>query len=92
MTKQDITNAVYEKIGGFSKKEATILVNEVIEVIVNSFEQQKNVKISGFGTFSVQNKKARIGRNPKTGKQTTIKPRNILSFKASRILRNLLND
>src|SRR6516162_5536370 len=80
MTKADIIEKVYQKIG-FSKKEASELVEMVFD----------KVKISGFGNFIVRGKKERIGRNPQTGDQITISARRVLTFRPSQVLKALLN-
>ena len=90
MTKADIVEQVYEKIG-FSKKEASELVelvfNELKTVLVNG----DKVKISGFGNFTVKGKKERVGRNPQTGDQIKISARRVLTFKPSQVLKAVLN-
>ena len=72
MTKADIIEAVYEKVGGFSKKEAAEIVESVFNTIKETLEKGEKIKISGFGNFVVREKKARIGRNPQTGEEITI--------------------
>ena len=76
MTKADIVERVYEKIG-FSKKEASELVELVFSSLKEELLQGDKVKISGFGNFLVRKKQSRIGRNPQTGKQITISARRV---------------
>ena len=83
MTKADIIEAVYEKVGGFSKKEAAEIVESVFNTIKETLEKGEKIKISGFGNFVVREKKARIGRNPQTGEEITISARRVLTFKPS---------
>ncbi len=90
VTKADIVEKVYEKIG-FSKKEAIELVEMVFDTMKDVLEKGEKVKISGFGNFVVRSKKARIGRNPQTGDQITISARHVLTFKPSQILKATLN-
>ena len=92
MTKADIIEAVYEKVGGFSKKEAAEIVESVFNQIKETLERGEKIKISGFGNFIVREKKARIGRNPQTGEEITISARRVLTFKPSQVLKNSLND
>ncbi len=92
MTKGDIIEAVYEKLGGFSKKEVSELVDMVFEVMKDTLQQGDKVKVSGFGNFVVKHKNERIGRNPKTGEEITISSRRVLTFKPSQVLKKLLND
>lgn len=91
MTKADIIEYVYEKVGGFSKKEASEIVESVFEEMKRSLVEDKKIKISGFGNFVVRQKKERVGRNPQTGQPIVIEPRSVLSFKPSQVLKNELN-
>ncbi len=91
MTKADIVDIVYEKIGGFSKKEAADIVETVFDIARKTLEKGEKIKISGFGNFVVRDKKARPGRNPHTGKEITISARRVLTFKASLVLTKALN-
>ncbi len=90
MTKADIIARIYEK-GGFSKKEATDVVEATFEIIKSCLEKGENVKISGFGSFVVRGKNPRRGINPKTGEEIVIKGRRVLTFKASTILKKTIN-
>jgi integration host factor subunit alpha len=91
LTKADIVERVYNKIG-FSKKEASDLVELVFATLKNSLNEGEKVKISGFGNFTVKEKKARTGRNPQTGDQITISARRVLTFKPSQILKDIINN
>lgn len=90
MTKADIVEKVYEKIG-FSKKEASELVELVFGTLKERLEKGEKVKISGFGKFEVREKKSRIGRNPQTGERITISARRVLNFSPSQVLKAMLN-
>ena len=90
MTKADMVDLVYEQIG-VSKREAARIVETIFDVIKETLERGDNVKISGFGSFNLQHKKPRRGRNPQTGEEITISARRVLSFKASNVLREQLN-
>lgn len=90
MTKADIIENVYQKIG-FSKKEASELVEMVFDQLKDVLCHGDKVKISGFGNFIVRVKKERIGRNPQTGDQITISARRVLTFRASQVLKAILN-
>ena len=92
MTKADIIEAVYEKVGGFSKKEAAEIVETVFDTIKETLEISEKIKISGFGNFVVRKKNARVGRNPQTGEEITISARRVLNFKPSQVLKNALNS
>jgi integration host factor subunit alpha len=92
MTKADIIEAVYEKVGGFSKKEAAEIVETVFDTIKDTLAAGQKIKISGFGNFIVREKNSRIGRNPQTGQEITISARRVLTFKPSQVLKNALNS
>lgn len=87
LTRADLTEAVYRNIG-LSRNESADLVASVLEEMCVSLEAGEEVKLSSFGTFSVQSKRERVGRNPKTGVEATITPRRVLSFRPSHILKN----
>ncbi len=91
MTKADLVERVYEKIG-FSKKEASELVDLVFATLKSTLtEGGGRIKISGFGNFMVREKKERIGRNPQTGEQLKISARRVLTFRPSQVLKAILN-
>ena len=91
MTKADIIEAVYEKLGTFSKKEAAEIVEIVFDAMKETLEEGQKIKISGFGNFVVKEKKSRRGRNPQTGSEIEISARRVLTFKSSQVLRKALN-
>ena len=91
MTKADLVDSIYEKIG-LSKKESIQIVELVFEIMRSELEKGKKVKISGFGNFNVKNKNIRRGRNPQTGDAIEISARNVLTFKASPVLKKALNE
>jgi integration host factor subunit alpha len=91
MTKAEIIDCVYEKVGGFSKKESAEVVEAVFETMKATLAEGDKVKISGFGNFVVREKKQRIGRNPQTGEPIPISARRVLTFKPSQVLKNILN-
>lgn len=90
VTKADIVEKVYETIG-FSKKEASELVELVFQELKNTLQNGEKVKISGFGNFVVRGKNERIGRNPQTGEQIKISARRVLTFRPSQVLKAMLN-
>ena len=91
MTKADIIESVYEKVG-FSKKETAEIVEMVFDTIKETLERGEKIKISGFGNFQVRQKKARVGRNPQTGKEIEISARRVLTFRPSQVLKTALNS
>jgi integration host factor subunit alpha len=90
MTKVDIIENIYEKVG-FSKKEVSKIVESVFDIIKETLGHEDKIKISGFGNFVIRNKRARRGRNPQTGNDIEISPRRILTFKPSQVLKASLN-
>lgn len=92
MTKVDIVNAVYSRVGGFSKKESAELVDLLFDTIKETLGRGERVKVSGFGNFVLRDKHARRGRNPQTGEAITIDSRRVLAFKPSALLKGELND
>ena len=90
MTKVDIVEAIYEKVG-FSKKEVAKIVETIFDLIKENLGKEDKIKISGFGNFVVRKKRARRGRNPQTGDDIEISSRRILTFKPSQVLRGALN-
>jgi len=91
MTKADIVETIYERVG-FSKKESAELVETVFEVIKDALVSGEKVKFSGFGNFVVREKNARKGRNPQTGEEIQLDARRVLTFKPSLVLKNVLNE
>jgi len=91
MTKADIVEEIYERVG-FSKKESADLVETVFSVIKDTLASGQKVKISGFGNFVVREKNARKGRNPQTGEEILLGARRVLTFKPSLVLKNGLNE
>ena len=91
LTRQDIANAVHIQLG-LSRNESADLVECVLDEISACFEKGEQVKISSFGTFSVSQKTARMGRNPKSGEEAVITPRRVLSFRPSSQMRDRVNS
>jgi len=91
MTKIDIIQDVYEKLG-FSKKDSARIVESVFDIIKDNLTSGEKIKISGFGNFIVKEKKSRRGRNPQTGDEIAISARRVLTFKSSQVFRKVLND
>tara|TARA_B100000945_G_C20218740_1_gene519595 strand:+ start:220 stop:519 length:300 start_codon:yes stop_codon:yes gene_type:complete len=91
LTKRDIINSIYMQIG-FSKKISENLLEDIFQIILKNIIIENKVKISRFGTFTLRNKKERIGRNPKTKKKAIISERNVILFKASKELKEFINN
>ena len=91
LTKKDLINTIYMQIG-FSKNISENLIDELLSTITENLINEKVLKLSGFGTFSIRTKKSRIGRNPKTKEQKTITDRDVVLFKASNRFKDLVNS
>jgi len=91
ITRADLAEAVYEEVG-LSRNESAELVEAVLDEISDALVGGDNVKISSFGSFSVKEKGERIGRNPKTGVEVPILPRKVLTFRASHVLKDRINN
>ena len=90
LTRQDISEALYRQVG-LSKYESAQMLETVLEHISNALIDGKSVKLSSFGTFIPRQKRERIGRNPKTGVSATIDARRVISFKASKLMKERIN-
>ncbi|MFW5878538.1 MAG: integration host factor subunit alpha [Myxococcota bacterium] len=90
MTKADIIESVYGKVG-LSKKESAEIVEAVFDTMKDILERGEKIKISGFGNFIVRDKRSRIGRNPQTGEEIEIGARRVLTFRPSQVLKTTLN-
>lgn len=91
VTRAELSEAIYHEIG-LSSSESAHLLDQVLEEISKALEKGETVKLSSFGTFSVWQKKMRVGRNPKTGVEVPIMPRRILSFRPSQMLKKRVNS
>ncbi|MGB0854031.1 MAG: integration host factor subunit alpha [Pikeienuella sp.] len=91
LTRSDLSEAVYREVG-LSRNESSDLVESVLAHLSNALVEGDTVKISSFGTFSVREKGARMGRNPKTGEEVPIEPRRVLVFRPSHILKDKINE
>jgi integration host factor subunit alpha len=87
LTRNDLSEAVFREVG-LSRSESADLVESVLKHISDALASGDQVKISSFGTFSVRDKTARIGRNPKTGDEVPISPRRVLSFRPSHLMKD----
>jgi len=92
MTKAEIVQALYNRVGGFSRKESAELVDLVFEMLKETLGRGEKIKVSGFGNFVLRDKRQRPGRNPQTGQPINISERRVLTFKASQILKQALNQ
>ncbi len=90
VTRADLSEAVYQKVG-LSRTESAELVERVLAEICDSLASGETVKLSSFGSFVVRSKGERVGRNPKTGVEVPIDPRRVMVFKPSNVLKAVIN-
>ena len=87
LTRMDLSEAVFREVG-LSRNESALLVESVLQHMSDALSSGDTVKISSFGTFSVRDKSARGGRNPKTGDEVPISPRRVLTFRPSHLMKD----
>lgn len=90
ITRAHLSEAVYQEVG-LSRNESAELVESVLQHISDCLANGDTVKLSSFGSFSVRQKGGRMGRNPKTGEEVPIKPRRVLVFRPSHVLKERIN-
>ena len=91
ISRDEIASAMKSEFG-FNRKLCLDIVNDIIDIIIDGLKVDKKVKIHNFGTFKLNSKKGRIGRNPKTKEEFNISSRNVITFKASKILLKYINN
>ena len=91
LTKKNLVNSVYMQLG-FSKQISESLIDEFFITIINNIKLEKKLKIAKFGTFTIREKKSRVGRNPKTKESKLISSRKVVLFKASKEFKDLVNS
>ena len=87
LTRNDLIEVMSDKVG-LSLNDSSEMIENIFDFILTELESGHDVKISSFGTFKVKHKKLRIVRNPKTGIDVPIKPRNVVSFYSSNVLKS----
>ena len=91
LTKKDLVNLVYMQLG-FSKQISENLIDDFLLTIIQNIKLEKKLKLSKFGTFTIRQKKSRIGRNPKTKEAKTISSREVVLFKPSKEFKEFINS
>ena len=91
LTKKNLVNLIYMQLG-FSKQISENLIDDFFQTVIANLENEKILKISKFGTFSIRKKKSRLGRNPKTKIEKIISERNVVLFKPSKEFKNFVNQ
>ena len=90
LTKKDLVNSIYMQLG-FSKKISESLIEDFFDLLFKNVKNNKKLKLSKFGTFSLRIKNSRIGRNPKTKEEKTISARKVVLFKPSKEFKTFIN-
>lgn len=91
ITRADLADAVYENIG-LSRAESSQLVDDIFDIMSDAIVDEGVLKLSSFGSFAVRQKNERVGRNPKTGVEVPITPRKVVTYKASHVLKDRMNN
>ena len=91
LTKKDLVNLIYMQLG-FSKLIAQNLIDDFLLTLTKNIKEEKTLKLSKFGTFTIRKKKSRIGRNPKTKEKKIISARNVILFKPSKEFKDFINQ
>ena len=87
LTRNELIEVISDKVG-ISLNHSSEMIENIFDFILTELESGHDVKISSFGTFKVKHKNQRMGRNPKTGVDVPIKPRNVVSFYSSNVLKS----
>ena len=91
LTRADLCEAVHEEVG-LTRQDCSGLVERTLDIVAEALEKGETVKLSGFGVFQVRAKRARTGRNPKTGEAAPIHPRRVIGFRASQVMKARVDD
>jgi len=91
LTRMDLSDAIVRNVG-LSRNESAEMVESVLNYMSDALVDGDQVKISSFGTFSIRDKAARVGRNPKTGEEVPISPRRVLTFRPSHLLKDRVSS
>ena len=91
LTRADLAEAVHAEVG-LTRQDCADLVERTLDMIAEALQRGEAVKLSGFGVFQVRDKRARMGRNPKTGEPAAIDPRRVITFRASHVMKAKVED
>lgn len=92
MTKSELIELISRKQTQFSQKDVELAVNEILDTMIASLAKGERIEIRGFGSFSLHHRKARIGRNPKTGEQVELSEKRVPHFKPGKSLKDSVDD
>lgn len=91
LTRADLCEAVHDEVG-LTRQDCSGLVERTLDLVAEALEKGETVKLSGFGVFQVRAKRARTGRNPKTGEAAPINPRRVIGFRASQVMKARVDE
>ncbi|MEN6537047.1 MAG: HU family DNA-binding protein [Bryobacteraceae bacterium] len=91
MTKADVIDEV-SRVVEMTRKDSEVIVDAIFESVVRSLRSGEKIEIRGFGSFRTRERRARVGRNPKTGARVEVPPKRIPYFKPSKELKDLVNE
>ncbi len=92
MTKSELIELISRKQTQFSQKDVELAVNEILDSMIDSLSKGERIEIRGFGSFSLHHRKARVGRNPKTGEQVDLSEKRVPHFKPGKSLKDSVDD
>jgi integration host factor subunit alpha len=90
LTKNDLMNSMHQNLN-LRKCKSLELLESLLEIMKKKLESGEDIQISGFGRFSIKNKRERRGRNPQSGEDLTLEPRRVVTFRCSEIFRHKIN-
>jgi integration host factor subunit beta len=91
MTKAELVDKIAEKKPGLTRKQVEVVVNTVLDGIKDALSREDKVEIRGFGSFRVRHRRAKEGRNPKTGETVQVPPKKVPFFKAGKEMREMVD-
>ncbi len=91
MTKAELVDKIAEKKPGLTRKQVEIVVNTVLDGIKDALSREDKVEIRGFGSFRIRYRRAKEGRNPKTGETVQVPPKKVPFFKAGKEMREMVD-
>ncbi len=92
MTKSELIERIASKQSQFSQKDVELAVNEILDSMINALSNGERIEIRGFGSFSLHHRKARVGRNPKTGEQVKLSEKRVPHFKPGKSLKTSVDE
>jgi len=92
MTKSDLVEKLSEKLNNLTKKECEVIVDTVFHNMKDALQRGEKIEIRGFGSFTVRVRRAKEGRNPKTGEKVSIPEKRSPFFKVGKELREMVNE